>query len=95
MLSLAIEAARQDGLIKKTSIDKVIVDTTVMPKAFTHPTDSNLLETIREHLVKLALLHGMTLRLAALHANGTMHYGFVDISLHRYPTDRASATSHG
>ena len=33
-----------------------------MPKAIAHPTDSNLLETSREHLVKLAQEHGMTLR---------------------------------
>ena len=62
LLSLTIEAARQAGLIKKSSVDKVIVDTTVMPKAIAHPTDSNLLETSREHLVKLAHVHGMTLR---------------------------------
>lgn len=41
LLSLTIVAAKQAGLIKKTSVDKVIVDTTVMPKAIAQPTDSN------------------------------------------------------
>jgi IS5 family transposase len=40
----------------------VIVDTTVMPKAVAHPTDSRLLETSRQHLVTLAEEEGLTLR---------------------------------
>jgi IS5 family transposase len=43
-------------------VDKVIVDTTVMPKAIAHPTDSRLLEKSRQHLVKLADDNGMELR---------------------------------
>ena len=33
LLALTIEAARKAGMISKTSVDRVIVDTTVMPKA--------------------------------------------------------------
>jgi IS5 family transposase len=62
LLQATIEAARAAGLIKKSSVDKVIVDTTVMPKAIAHPTDSRLLEKSREHLVKLASDHGIELR---------------------------------
>jgi IS5 family transposase len=62
LLQATIEAARAAGLIKKSSVDKVIVDTTVMPKAIAHPTDSRLLEKSREHLVKLASEHGIELR---------------------------------
>ena len=40
LLATTIEAARAAGLIKRASLDKVIVDTTVMPKAIAHPTDS-------------------------------------------------------
>jgi IS5 family transposase len=40
----------------------VIVDTTVMPKAIAHPTDSRLLEKSRQHLVRLAGEHGLPLR---------------------------------
>jgi IS5 family transposase len=39
LLAVTIEAARAAGLIKRASLDKVIVDTTVMPKAIAHPTD--------------------------------------------------------
>jgi IS5 family transposase len=62
LLAVTIEAARAAGLIKKSSLDKVIVDTTVMPKAIAHPTDSRLLEKSRQHLVKLAGEHGIELR---------------------------------
>jgi IS5 family transposase len=50
------------GLLKHSSIDRVIVDTTVMPKAVAHPTDSRLLEKSRQHLVTLAEEEGLTLR---------------------------------
>ena len=62
LLAVTIDAARAAGLIKKSSLDKVIVDTTVMPKAIAHPTDSRLLEKSRQHLVKLAGEHGIELR---------------------------------
>ncbi|WP_031407147.1 IS5 family transposase [Thiomonas sp. FB-Cd] len=62
LLALTIEAARKAGMISKTSVDRVIVDTTVMPKAIAHPTDSRLLERSRQHLVKLADAGGIELR---------------------------------
>lgn len=62
LLMVTIEAAKAAGLIKRSSLDKVIVDTTVMPKAIAHPTDSRLLEKGREHMVKLAQEHGIELR---------------------------------
>jgi transposase, IS5 family len=62
LLMASIQAARAAGLIKKSSLDKVIVDTTVMPKAIAHPTDSRLLDKGREQLVKLATQHGIELR---------------------------------
>ena len=62
LLAVTIEAARAAGLIKKSSLDKVIVDTTVMPKAIAHPTDSRLLEKSRQHLVRLADEYHLALR---------------------------------
>ena len=62
LLAVTIEAARAAGLIKKSSLDKIIVDTTVMPKAIAHPTDSRLLEKSRQHLVRLADEHHLALR---------------------------------
>jgi IS5 family transposase len=40
MLMATIKAGRKLGLLKAASTDRVIVDTTVMPKAVAHPTDS-------------------------------------------------------
>ena len=62
LLAVTIEAARAAGLIKKSSLGKIIVDTTVMPKAIAHPSDSRLLEKSRQHLVSLAQKQGLELR---------------------------------
>lgn len=58
----AIEAARRSGVVRVSSVDRVIVDTTVMPKAIAQPTDSRLLEKSCQHLVKVAEQHGLRLR---------------------------------
>lgn len=62
LLSESIAAARRGKVVKEKSFDKVIVDTTVMEKAIAYPTDSQLLETGRQHLVKLATSLGISLR---------------------------------
>ena len=49
-------------MIQKASAQQVIVDTTVMPKAIAHPTDSRLLNKSRQHLVKAAEDNGLKLR---------------------------------
>jgi IS5 family transposase len=62
LLSISIDAARRAKVVKEKSFDKVIVDTTVMEKAIAYPTDSQLLEKGRQHLVKLAESLGIRLR---------------------------------
>jgi IS5 family transposase len=62
LLMVSIDAARKTGMMKASSVDRVIVDTTVMPKAIAHPTDSRLLEKSRQHLVKLAQDNDISLR---------------------------------
>jgi len=62
LLAATIEAAKAAGLISQASVQRVIVDTTVMPKAIAHPTDSRLLDKARQHLVKAAQIHGLKLR---------------------------------
>lgn len=57
-----IDAVRRGGVVKASNVDRVIVDTTVMPKAIAHPTDSRLLEKSRQHLVKVAEENGIALR---------------------------------
>ena len=37
---VTIDAARRGGMLKASSTEKIIVDTTVMPKAIAHPVSS-------------------------------------------------------
>jgi len=62
LLMVSIDAARKIGMVNASSVDRVIVDTTVMPNAIAHPTDSRFLEKSRQQLVKLAKDHDVTLR---------------------------------
>lgn len=62
LLAHSIEAASRAGVIKRRSLDEVVLDTTVQPKAIAHPTDSRLLNRAREHLVAAAQDAGITLR---------------------------------
>ena len=62
LLMVSIDTARRIGMMKASSMDRVIVDTTVMPKAIAHPTDSWLLEKSRQHLVNLATDNNIALR---------------------------------
>jgi IS5 family transposase len=58
--SLAV--ATRTKAAKPTDFAKVIVDTTVQPKAVAHPTDAKLMHRAREKLVKLAKKTGVRLR---------------------------------
>jgi IS5 family transposase len=58
--SLAV--ATRTGAAKPADFSKVIVDTTVQPKAVAHPTDAKLMHRARERLVNLAKRHGVDLR---------------------------------
>jgi hypothetical protein len=62
LLQVTIEAGTKLGMLRASSFNRIIVDTTVMPKAIAHPTDSRLLERSREHLVKFAAKHNRPLR---------------------------------
>lgn len=62
LLANSIEAAKKAGVIKRRSLEVVVLDTTVQPKAIAHPTDSRLLNRAREHLVAAAQEAGVTLR---------------------------------
>jgi IS5 family transposase len=53
---------RRGRVIKRASLDTVVLDTTVQPKAIAHPTDSRLLNRAREQLVDAAQDAGITLR---------------------------------
>ena len=58
----SLHAATRAGAAKPADFSRVIVDTTVQPKAIAFPTDARLLHRGRERLVRLAQKHGVMLR---------------------------------
>ena len=58
--SLAV--ASRTGAARPADFAKIIVDTTVQPKAVAFPTDAKLMHRARERLVRLARKHGIRLR---------------------------------
>ena len=62
LLAQTINAAVNLKLIDRGQLSNVIVDSTVQPKAVAYPTDSRMLETVREKLVELAHDQGIALK---------------------------------
>lgn len=62
LLAHSIEAAAKGGVVKRRSLEEIVLDTTVQPKAIAHPTDSRLLSRAREQLVEAAQEAGIELR---------------------------------
>lgn len=62
MLMATIEAGRRLGLLRSASVDRLIVDATVMRKAIAFSTDCRLLEKARRHPVGLARDEGLAPR---------------------------------
>jgi IS5 family transposase len=62
LMQESLNAATRTGAAKPSDFSKVIVDTTVQPKAVAFPTDAKLMHRARERLVRLAQKHGLRLR---------------------------------
>ena len=62
LLSATIHTAVDVGAIKKSELERVIVDTTVQEKAIAHPVDSRLLEIARRKVVAAVKRCGMALK---------------------------------
>ena len=62
LLQESLAAATRTGAAKPADFTRVIVDTTVQPKAIAFPTDAKLLARARQHLVRLAKQKGVNLR---------------------------------
>jgi transposase, IS5 family len=62
LIQESLNAATRAGAAKPSDFSKVIVDTTVQPKAVAFPTDAKLMHRARELLVRLARKHGVKLR---------------------------------
>jgi transposase, IS5 family len=62
LIQESLNIATRTGAAKPTDFSKVIVDTTVQPKAVAFPTDAKLMHRARERLVRLAKKHDLALR---------------------------------
>ena len=62
LLKECLNVARRSKAAKPSDFSKVIVDTTVQPKAVAFPTDAKLMHRARERLARLAGKHGVRLR---------------------------------
>lgn len=62
ILAFTIKAALDTGAAKRSSLKKVIVDTTVMPKNISYPTDSKLYYKSIQTLVRMAKHNNIELR---------------------------------
>src|SRR5580692_10889025 len=62
LIQESLNVATRAGAAKPADFSKVIVDTTVQPKAVAFPTDAKLMHRARERLVKLAHKTGVELR---------------------------------
>ena len=62
LIQESLSVATRTGAARPADFSKVIVDTTVQPKAVAFPTDAKLMHRARERLVKLARKTGVSLR---------------------------------
>src|ERR1700729_1666979 len=62
LIQESLAVATRTGAAKPADFAKVIVDTTVQPKAVAFPTDAKLMHRARERLVRLAKQQGVKLR---------------------------------
>jgi len=62
LLQESLSVAHKSGALATKDLERVVVDTTVQPKAITHPTDARLCHRALEKLVDLAQRNDVPLR---------------------------------
>jgi transposase, IS5 family len=62
LLQESLSVAHKTGALETKDLERVVVDTTVQPKAIAHPTDARLMYRAIEKLVNLARSEGVVLR---------------------------------
>ncbi|CAG0910755.1 unnamed protein product, partial [Cyprideis torosa] len=62
LLAQTIQAGLESGALKRSSLKRVVVDSTVQEKAIAHPTDAKLFNRCRQQLVEVAHQQGIGLR---------------------------------
>jgi hypothetical protein len=61
LIQESLAVAHKTGALATRDLERVVVDTTVQPKAIAHPTDARLCHRALEKLVDLARLRGATM----------------------------------
>ena len=74
LLGETITAGLYIGVLKKSSMNKLNVDTTVQEKAVSFPTDAKLYHRMRERLVELSKEHGVILRQSYKYKSKNAYY---------------------
>src|SRR6516165_1674456 len=62
LLQESLSVAHKTGALESKDLERVVVDTTVQPKAVAHPTDARLMHRTLEKLVAFAKREGIALR---------------------------------
>lgn len=62
LIQESLRVAHETGAVEAKDLERVVVDTTVQPKAVAHPTDARLMHRALEQLVKLARREAVPLR---------------------------------
>lgn len=62
LLQVTIQVGKVTGTITEQSFEKIIVDTTVQPKAVQHPTDARLYRKVHAAMLRIAGAEGIRLR---------------------------------
>jgi len=62
LIQESLSVAHKTGALATTDLERVVVDTTVQPKAIAHPTDARLCHRALEKLVELARRNAVKLR---------------------------------
>jgi transposase, IS5 family len=62
LIQESLSVAHKTGAIETKDLERVVVDTTVQPKAIAHPTDARLMHRALEKLVRFAKAEGVALR---------------------------------
>jgi IS5 family transposase len=62
LLQITIEAGKRTKTITERSLERVIVDTTVQPKAVAHPTDARLYRKVHAAMLRIARVEAVELR---------------------------------
>ena len=74
LLGETITTGLDIGVLKKSSMSKLNVDTTVQEKAISFPTDAKLYHRMRERLVELSKEHGVILRQSYKYKSKNAYY---------------------